>query len=330
MDHYISEKYSYYKGTEKVPIGKVFIDFVYLDLNELKEQVEEVLKDITPYNYTQAMEQLIKLLHNAHPHFSVYDDVIKLIFEVFEDNLKIGVYINGSSLRKSVAKTKTVLDIERFFRPIKQAQNIFKQATEACLVINNLPIVKTPIELLYEFDIAKINNLIGDGAHNSNAKIYDIKKKSGKYTIVEMWKVKSIFPLLYEEFFLMVKNNILIKRCSNCDEYFFPSNRIDTEYCDRVNEKTGKTCKDIGAMKAYQEKVKSDPVLKEYNKTYQAKYAATVRKHRSNPLRKKKAQDELKEWTDLAKKKINEAQNGNITIEEFKTWLKEGKENGQH
>jgi len=40
-----------------------------------------------------------------------------------------------------------------------------------------------------------------------------------------------------------------------------------------MDKDTGKTCKEIGAIRVYQEKVSKEPAIKAYNKEYKAHFA---------------------------------------------------------
>jgi hypothetical protein len=71
----------------------------------------------------------------------------------------------------------------------------------------------------------------------------------------------------------------------------------------------GKTCRDIGAHKKYEEKCKSDPVWLAYNRAYKAHYARL--------LKKKMTKSEFLTWSMWAADYRDEALKGNIPLEEY-------------
>lgn len=80
------------------------------------------------------------------------------------------------------------------------------------------------------------------------------------------------------EFQKMVEHNIKIKKCRNCGKYFVLKGDYATDYCDRIPEDETSTCKKIAAIKARKNKVKENPILKEYEKAYKRMYARASNK----------------------------------------------------
>ncbi|MDY0256784.1 DUF6076 domain-containing protein [Gudongella oleilytica] len=64
------------------------------------------------------------------------------------------------------------------------------------------------------------------------------------------------------EFLYMLANNIKIKKCEHCGEFFIPESREDEKYCSRVRA-NGRTCKQMGWE--YKKKSKH---YEEYRKVY--------------------------------------------------------------
>lgn len=102
----------------------------------------------------------------------------------------------------------------------------------------------------------------------------------------------------------------LIKECANCGKLFRPSSRSDEIYCDRVVNQGTRTCKQVG----YENKNES---IKAYRTAYKTKNAM---KNRYNNIC---AENAFKNWVYAAKIKLEKSQNGIITLEEFKKWLKQ-------
>ncbi len=141
--------------------------------------------------------------------------------------------------------------------------------------------------------------------------------KKQKVTLTQSLYINNLHQLCYIEFLQMVEKNIYIRKCKNCNKYFIPYNRPDTLYCDRLMSEDGKTCKDVGAMNIYREKIKEDPIMEMYNRVYK-KYNARVRY-------KKITQEDFYNWSEKAREMRDKAKGGEITLDEFKEWLNNDK-----
>lgn len=126
------------------------------------------------------------------------------------------------------------------------------------------------------------------------------------------------------EFFKIVQDNFSINKCENCGRLFIPitssvnkevKGRSDQKYCNNLYLDTGKTCKEIGALKKRKEKIESSSILKVYQKEYKRIYS--LHYHHLDKFTEKK----FKEWSKKAQKlktKYTDSQ-----IDEFKLELKE-------
>ena len=151
---------------------------------------------------------------------------------------------------------------------------------------------------------------------------YEFIKNSSFTEVVTIgWDNDDLCSLPDYCMYLVLKNKIAVNKCQNCGKFFVPSSRSDEIYCDNIF-KDGKTCKQIG----YERKVNKDEYKKAYRTAYKTKNAAKNRKLKKSPT----AEDDFKEWVSEAKKKLEKAKAGEITLEEFKRWLKEGNTNGKH
>lgn len=130
---------------------------------------------------------------------------------------------------------------------------------------------------------------------------------------------KSIFPYVYSfesyditnicfiDFIQVLMNNVSIKKCDCCKIYFIPINKKDEKYCS--------TCRKFAAQQKQKNKISNTPSLREYTKAYKRNYARRM----ANKLNA----EEFLNWTDKAKTKIRDVDEGKITLEEFKEWLKQ-------
>ena len=93
----------------------------------------------------------------------------------------------------------------------------------------------------------------------------------------------------------MIEANVIVKRCKNCGKYFIQKQNYNNDYCNRKYNQKGQTCKDIGASLQYKNKIKDNPILKEYERAYKRNYAR-VTNH-------KLSSEDFRLWTEEATRK---------------------------
>ena len=97
--------------------------------------------------------------------------------------------------------------------------------------------------------------------------------------------------------------------------YFIPSSRLDEIYCDYPKEK-GKTCREQGAVQAYNERLKQNKALAEYRRLYQLKSMAVGRNKENKQMKK-----DFEQWKKHAKVQVNKLKHGLLTEDEVYEWL---------
>lgn len=112
-----------------------------------------------------------------------------------------------------------------------------------------------------------------------------------------------------------VKREVKMRVCKNCLRYFAVTRKASTEYCDRVCDSKGRTCREIGAMNTWTQSKRDDEVFKEYRREYKKRFA------RINAGKLTKSA--FYAWSEEARRKKEDCDNGVITAEEFSQWLKE-------
>ena len=167
----------------------------------------------------------------------------------------------------------------------------------------------------FSFDFARLNDLnaltedIPKGLKKAlNAAAMQVRSDDNS----DVYKVNSIFDLLYLEAMRMYENGDMITKCKNCGEYFSTrSNKV--VYCNRVT-KTGKTCAEIGPSNSFMKKQETDEVLQMYIRAYKRNFARCT----NGKMDKAK----FKEWHNKATEKLLQARSGQLSPEEFELWLK--------
>lgn len=112
-----------------------------------------------------------------------------------------------------------------------------------------------------------------------------------------------------------VKREVKMRVCKNCLRYFAVTGKASTEYCDRVCDSKGRTCREIGAINTWTQRKQGDEVFKEYRREYKKRFA------RINAGKLTKSA--FYAWSEEARKKKEDCDSGVITTEEFSRWLKE-------
>ena len=112
-----------------------------------------------------------------------------------------------------------------------------------------------------------------------------------------------------------VKREVRMRVCKNCLRYFAVTGKASTEYCGRVCDSKGRTCREIGAINTWTQRKQGDEVFKEYRREYKKRFA------RINAGKLTKSV--FYAWSEEARKKKEDCDNGTITPEDFSRWLKE-------
>lgn len=111
---------------------------------------------------------------------------------------------------------------------------------------------------------------------------------------------------------------IKIKICKNCGKYFIPIKNTE-KYCDITYYQNETTCKLIGANNSYAKKRNTVEGIKFYRNNYQRRL---MQAKRSDDEQVKLA---FENWKQLAKSKIKEFNNNEISEDELFEWMKENK-----
>ena len=126
---------------------------------------------------------------------------------------------------------------------------------------------------------------------------------------------KDIYDLIDFHVRECVKREVKMRVCKNCLRYFAVTGKASTEYCDRICDSKGRTCREIGAINTWTQRKQGDEVFKEYRREYKKRFA------RINAGRLTKSA--FYAWSEEARRKKEDCDGGVISPEEFSRWLKE-------
>ena len=127
------------------------------------------------------------------------------------------------------------------------------------------------------------------------------------------YRFSSLVEILELEFTKMLEKNIRFRKCKRCGKYFIMKGNYDTNYCDRIEPGTTRTCKDLAAQENYKKKTEGNEAIALYQKYYK-RYAARVK------VRQIKEPD-FKKWKYEAIVKRDDCTDGIISVAEYKEWL---------
>ena len=126
---------------------------------------------------------------------------------------------------------------------------------------------------------------------------------------------KDIYDLIDHHIRECVKREVRMRVCKNCLRYFAVTGKASTEYCDRVCDSKGRTCREMGAINTWTQRKQGDEVFKEYRREYKKRFA------RINAGKLTKSA--FYAWSEEARRKKEDCDGGVISPEEFSRWLKE-------
>ena len=126
---------------------------------------------------------------------------------------------------------------------------------------------------------------------------------------------KDVYDLIDFHVRECVKREVKMRVCKNCLRYFAVTGKASTEYCGRICDSKGRTCREMGAINTWTQRKQGDEVFKEYRREYKKRFA------RINAGRLTKSA--FYAWSEEARKKKEDCDSGVISSEEFSRWLKE-------
>jgi len=132
-------------------------------------------------------------------------------------------------------------------------------------------------------------------------------------TFAEILCPDTVYDLIDYQLRECIKRGIKMRVCKNCEKYFAVTGHGNTEYCSRVFDSKGRTCKEIGAVTQWTKSKSADLLFKEYRREYKRRFA-WIKSGRIE-------QEDFYTWSEEAREKKAECEAGKISFEEFSEWL---------
>lgn len=315
----------------------------YLDYNDFDELPKKQLKRFLDYNYAKnvyyQISKYFQLLLNTHPFF--WDHISQ--FSTIRYFLCGEIY--ESEPMSFIFPYTYILMFLHSFKEQIETVKAYNKAVDFILCINTNDNLQCLSFIKRQYLYITINSdLLDDKAvHNfspkkennflikSNGVTDSFEKNDALDILINNFKLIDINPISYitvsgffhdvcsESLNLLIKINKGIKRCNYCSKYFFAKGNYESNYCDRIYTGTNRTCQQLASIEKYQDKVKGNAILKEYQKAYKRIYAQRNAK--------KISEDEYRHWVYDATVKRDEAAelyNSNPDdqiVQEFKKYL---------
>lgn len=120
--------------------------------------------------------------------------------------------------------------------------------------------------------------------------------------------------LVIWEFDFLAANELALRRCDHCNRYFIPYS-VTSCYCNRlIEDRQGKTCKDIGAATKHQMDVDQDAAKSLYKKVNNRVQTWAGRHEVQYPHAR---QTNYKSWQFEAQLALEKVEAGEISYDEF-------------
>lgn len=131
--------------------------------------------------------------------------------------------------------------------------------------------------------------------------VYDDKRINIKEVhLCEKMTFHRLSDFIYVELFKALMQEHVPKRCKNCSRWFLQKKGFVYEYCDQpAPGETDKTCRQIGSLASFRDKVNNNEIWKAHQRAYK-KYYARV-------LKKKMTKSEFNDWAQMAERLRDEA-----------------------
>ena len=92
-----------------------------------------------------------------------------------------------------------------------------------------------------------------------------------------------LIDFVYVEFMRSLQKGFLPKRCANCGRWFLQTPGATFSYCSEpAPGMDGKTCRQIGAVNSFQEKVRNNEIWQIHQRAYKKYFARTKKNTMSN------------------------------------------------
>lgn len=134
--------------------------------------------------------------------------------------------------------------------------------------------------------------------------------------IASTYDCSSVRDILYLEFTKLLEEGMQFQKCKRCGKYFIVKGDYHGQYCDWIPTGESRTCQQLAAQEAYQNKLRDNGGKNALN-VYQKYYKRYFARVKAGSLKK----DQFKQWQYEAVQKRDICLDGELSLEEFAAWL---------
>lgn len=320
-------------------VGKLLIDFILLNFADYKKRLEKLMQAVDADTKTGS-----KLLLCMY-----YSEIYAMAKKLQEEHFLAGFFLIGKLdkvFSAEISDTEQISLAVGVLEEVLTLQEIFADGLTLCCDMEFDKEGLSPSALFFAFtakyqefisyylqtgimsaptkgekvDFDAVDSVTDTNKKEQLAKTDKLRDKGANFTSYTVLEDFSDF--LYYEFTELLKQGLTVRRCKNCGQYFVLKSKHQTYYCDRKQE-TGRSCKQIGNKKEYQNRIASDPALQEYERIYKLHHAQMERdEQKESPTEKiSRAKNVFLKWSKQAQKMRKQYLDGSITASEFQLWL---------
>lgn len=302
------EYFVYEKDGETIktvfPFFQSVLDLIYIDFDQYNSIFEE-MGEIIPKLYSTRDEQYgekvrERLQKLAEVH--IYFEYMLIDWETRMDEIRQKNYIGIVELlpyKKKLSQLPTIL---------REVQSQLRDMLETVLDITTSDKASVSEKMVKYYNKRAQEGLGGFKFEPQNT-CYEIIDQTTFTEVIYPTSIYSIIDFLVRE---CIRRECRFRVCKNCDKYFVIVGYANTEYCDRVFDEQGRTCKEMGALNVWQKKAKK-PAYELYSKEYKKRFARIKYG--------KITKEEFSEWAEEARIYRDRCMADEMEYDAFKEWL---------
>lgn len=311
------------------PLGTTLADLLYLNtsnlaslLNALFKSLESIQPSMSAKDLNKAIETTIEAEHYLW-HFNPFFATFILITEDLLSEAKTGSSVSLSNLYN---------EYERYLALLPLIENI----AEKCFDPDNYEAPKARSASRLYFDLQKTDSRLYPILRFAAMKHEVVQSgcdqawpynehRTGKYmnhfiknddyyeTNTDVLETRDLADIFHFLIGRCLQEEIRMRKCKYCGRYFSVTDNYGAEYCNRLIDGSTKTCREIGSVRLYEQRIMVDPIMQAYKRSYKT-HNARIRYGYST-------KEEFAAWSKEARAMRDKCLAGEISLDEFTEWL---------
>lgn len=289
-----------------LPFGTSLMEMLYLDVSAFVDLFESLGKFLIKLYETKEQRYADEVLYilNAVAEKHIYFELLRLDWQERLEKAKEQDYVNIVDLLPRKKLTHIPSNLHTMQEQVKT------------LFVRVLDLDTSGMEPVQQ----KMVNYYNDNG-NDTLNTFQFQPQSMSFEVIdrktftEVLYPKNIYGII--DYFVRecVRREQPMRVCKNCGRYFAIAGRTDAEYCNRLIDEKGRTCKAVGAIKGWTERRKEDEVFKVYRREYKKRFGWIKAG--------KIAQEAFYAWSEKAREEKARCDAGETCLQGFSQWLKD-------